>query len=329
MQLRILSRSDVEQALPMAEAIAGMKRAFGLLSTGQTEAPLRSRVQVPEQEGVLLTMPASVPGEGSLAVKLVSVFGKNRERSIPLIHAVVLVLHPETGVPQALLDGEALTATRTGAGAGAAAALLARPDAESVAILGSGVQARAQLEAMCAVRAIRKVRVFSPNPEHVRAFVEEMRGRSPIPEEVSAVDSSTEAVRDADIVCTSTTSTTPVINFNDLKPGCHVSGVGSFRPDMQEIDNETIRNGLVVVDARESALAETGDLVIPIAQGVIQPDHIHAEIGEIVNQTKAGRTTAEQLTVFKSCGVAVQDAVAARIVLDCAERDGLGTLVEL
>ena len=329
MQIRILSRSDVEQALPMAEAIEGMKRAFGLLSAGQTEAPLRSRVQVPEQEGVLLTMPASVPEEGSLVVKLVSVFEKNHERGIPLIHAVVLAMHPETGIPQALMDGEALTATRTGAGAGAAADLLARPDAESVAILGSGVQARAQLEAMCAVRTIRKVRVFSPNPEHIRAFVEEMRGRTPIPEEVSAVNSSAEAVQDADIVCTATTSTTPVINFRDLKPGCHVSGVGSFRPDMQEIDGETIRNSLVVVDARESALAETGDLVIPIEQGLIQSDHIHAETGELVNGTKPGRTTPEQITGFKSCGVAVQDAVAARIVLDRAELAGLGTLVEL
>lgn len=329
MQIRILSRSDVEQALTMPATIEGMKQAFGLLSAGKTEAPLRSRVQVPEQEGVLLTMPASVPEEGSLAVKLVSVFGKNRERGIPLIHAVVMAMHPETGIPQALMDGEALTATRTGAGAGAAADLLAHPEAESVAILGSGVQARAQLEAMCAVRTIRKVRVFSPNPEHVRSFVEKLRGRSPIPKDVEVVPSSAEAVRGADIVCTSTTSTTPVIAFHDLKPGCHVSGVGSFRPDMQEIDSETIRHGLVVVDARESALAETGDLVVPIAQGVIQSDHIHAEIGEIVNGVKTGRTSPEQLTVFKSCGVAVQDAVAARIVLDCAVRNGLGTLVEL
>ncbi len=290
MKIRILSSDDVRNALPMQEAIAGMKLAFSRLSSGQVEMPLRSRVPVTEQDGVLLTMPAALPEDGELAVKLVSVFGKNPARGLPLIHAAVIALDINTGQIKALMDGEVLTAVRTGAAVGSATDVLAPEDASTVAIIGSSKLARSQLEAVCNVRNIEN---------------------------------------NADIVCTATTSTTPVIVFENLKQGVHVNAVGSFKPEMQEIDAETIINALVVADSRESVLAEAGDLVIPINQGLITPDHIHAEIGEVINGTKTGRSSAEQLTFFKSCGVAVQDAVSAGIVMKNSERENLGTIANL
>ncbi|MGA1599884.1 MAG: ornithine cyclodeaminase family protein [bacterium] len=328
MKIRILKGPDVRQALSMQDAISGMKRAFQAWSSGQVEAPLRSRVHVPEQQGVLLTMPAAIPAEDSLVVKLVSVFGRNPERGLPLIHALVLVFDAETGAPQALVDGESLTALRTGAGSGAATDVLARPDSQTVGILGSGAQARSQLEAVCAVRDIRTVRVYSPHRTHAEAFARELAGFGKIPQALEVADSSTEAVRDADIVCAATTSVTPVLRFSDLKSGVHLNGVGSFQASMQEIDAETVKQAYVVADSRESVLAEAGDLVIPLQSGEIGPEHIQAELGEVLNGTRPGRTSAEQVTCFKSCGLAAQDALAAKLILEQAEGLGLGSLLD-
>ncbi|MDP7620756.1 MAG: ornithine cyclodeaminase family protein, partial [SAR324 cluster bacterium] len=202
-------------------------------------------------------------------------------------------------------------------------------DASTVGIIGSSKLAQSQLEAVCTVRSIEQVRVFSPNPEHAQKCAEEMSGKGPVPDNVRAVPSSKKAINNADIVCTATTSTTPVIAFENLKQGVHINAVGAFKPEMQEIDAETIVNALVVADSRDSVLAEAGDLVIPINQGLITHNHVHAEIGELNNRTKSGRTSAEQITLFKSCGVAVQDAVSASIVLKNAERENLGTLAHI
>ena len=329
MEIRILSSDDVRNALPMKEAISGMKRAFSCLSSGQVEMPIRSRVPITEQDGVLLTMPAALPEDGELAVKLVTVFGKNPGRGFPLIHAVVIALDINNGRIKALMDGEVLTAVRTGAAVGAATDLLALKDASSVGIIGSSKLAQSLMEAVCTVRSIEQVRVFSPNPEHAQKCAEEMSGNGPVPNNVRAVPSSKNAIKDADIVCTATTSNTPVIAFENLKQGVHINAVGAFKPEMQEIDVETIVNALVVADSRESVLAEAGDIVIPINQGLITHEHVHAEIGELNNKTKNGRTSAEEITLFKSCGVAVQDAVSAGIILKNAESKNLGTLAHI
>ena len=222
-----------------------------------------------------------------------------------------------------------MTAVRTGAAVGAATDLLALKDASSVGIIGSSKLAQSLMEAVCTVRSIEQVRVFSPNPEHAQKCAEEMSGKGPVPDNVRAVPSSKKAIKNADIVCTATTSNTPVIAFENLKQGVHINAVGAFKPEMQEIDAETIVNALVFVDSRESVLAEAGDLVIPINKGLITQDHVHAEIGELNNRTKTGRTSADQITLFKSCGVAVQDAVSASIVLKNAERENLGILAHI
>ena len=313
----------------MKTAIEESKRAYSRLSSGRVEMPLRSRVHIPEQDGVLLTMPAALLDDGEMAVKLVTVFGNNPSRGLPLIHAVVIVLDNVNGQILSLMDGEVLTAVRTGAGVGAATDLLAPSEAKTVAIIGSGKQAASQLDAVCTVREIQQAWVYSPNPEHAQSFAEEMSGVGPIPEDVQAVTSSAKALKNADIVCTATTSTTPVISFEHLKLGAHVNAVGSFQPTMQEVDTETVSKSLVVVDSRESALVETGDIVTPLKHGVITPEHIHAEIGEIINGTKSGRSSIKQLTFFKSCGVAVQDTVTAGIALKNAECENLGTIVTI
>jgi len=274
-------------------------------------------------------MPAALPEDGELAVKLVTVFGKNPGRGFPLIHAAVIALDIKNGRIKALMDGEVLTAVRTGAAVGAATDILALKDASTVGIIGSSKLAQSQLEAVCTVRSIEQVRVFSPNPEHAQKCAEEMSGKGPVPDNIRAVPSSKKAINKADIVCTATTSTTPVIAFENLKKGVHINAVGAFKPEMQEIDAETIVNALIVVDSRESVLAEAGDIVIPINQGLITKDHVHAEIGELNNKTKTGRTSSEEITLFKSCGVAVQDTVSAGIVLKNAESKNLGTLAHI
>jgi len=325
MSLRVLSASDVRLALPMPEAISGMKQAFAQLSAGQAQMPLRSRIE--NQQGTLLLMPVYLEQADSLAMKLVTVFPNNRD--LPVVQAMVMVVNPQTGAIEALLEGSTLTAIRTGAGAGAATDLLARHDARTVAIIGSGVQARTQLEAVCHVRAIEQVYVYSPNRTHAERFAHDLRGRAPIPENIIVTETANEAVRDADIVCTATTSSTPCFDGRFLKVGAHVNGVGSYTPTMQEVDSYTITRALVVVDSRQSALAEAGDLVIPLERGEITLEHLHAELGEIVSGTKVGRTHADQLTYFKSCGVAVQDAISATLALKNAERLGLGQVIPL
>lgn len=329
MKLLILNAEEVRRALPMASAIEGMKVAYAQMSAGQALVPQRTQLPIDEHNGISIFMPAYLPASKALAIKIVSVFPGNVMQGRPSIHGVVVALDSETGIPLALLEGSTLTAIRTGAGSGAATDLLARDTAASVAIIGSAVQARTQLEAVCTVRNIDEVRVYGPNRQHAETFAREMAGQGPIPDNIVVAESADRAVQGADIICTATSSTTPVFSGAVLAPGSHVNAVGSFRTDMQEVDVDAIRRALVVVDSRKAAREEAGDLMIPIAQGVFDFDHIHAELGEIVRGERPGRTSDEQITYFKSVGVAVQDAIAASIALDNARRWGLGNEVSL
>jgi ornithine cyclodeaminase len=327
----VLSAADVRRALPMKDAVEAMKRAFAALSGGRAVVPTRAHLAVRPHDGVSLVMPAFVedPGGDALATKVVSLFAGNPGRGMPLIQAAVLALDPETGRPAALLEGATLTAIRTGAASGAATDLLARPESSTVAILGAGVQARTQLEAVCTVRAISTVRVYDPAPDRVEAFVEDVTGKGPVPADVRPAASAREAVAGADVVCAATTAKEPVFADADLGDGAHVNAVGSYQPEVVEVPPETVVRALVVVDSREAALAETGDLIQPIRKGLITADHVHAELGELVLGSRPGRTSADQVTLFESVGVAVQDAVAAKAAVESAERLGLGQRVEL
>jgi ornithine cyclodeaminase/alanine dehydrogenase-like protein (mu-crystallin family) len=325
--IRFLSAGDVRKALPMADAIVAMKDAFRELSAGRVHMPVRAHIDVPEHDGTALFMPSCAAHFGAFAVKTVNVFGHNVTKGLPRIQALVAVFDRETGTPLAVVDGTVLTALRTGAASGAATDLLARSDAAVVAIFGAGVQGRTQLEAVCAVRAVAEVRIYDAVTDAAGAFADETAGKLDL--DVRVASSPADALRDADVVCTATVSATPVFGDADLAPGTHINAVGSYQPQVQEIPEETVLRARVVVDHRESALVETGDLIIPIGKGLMTPDDIVAELGEVVSGELPGRTSAEDVTLFKSVGVAVQDLAAGALALKRAEEMGLGTVVNM
>lgn len=319
MNIRVLSASDVRVALPMPIAIEAMKSAFSQFSSGDATVPLRSRLHT--DKGVTLLMSAFLRRSRDLAVKVVSVFGDNPSLGLPTVAGLLLVLDAETGLPLAVMEGDSLTALRTGAAGGLAADLLARKDASTAILFGAGVQGRSQLAAACAVRPIRRAMVVDPSPEAAARLVDEIHTWPDAPQ-ASVAASSAEAVRQADLIMTATTATTPVFDGSAVLPGTHITGVGSFTPEMQEIDASLIRRAYVVVDGREGAKAEAGDLIKADAS-------IDAELGEIINGDKPGRRDDEQITYFKSVGMAAQDAAAAAAVLAAAEAQELGTVIDL
>ena len=319
MQVRILSANDVRVALPMSKAIDAMRRAFGQLSAGQATLPLRP--QISTDKGITLFMPAYLHQSQDLGIKIVSVYDNNPNKGLPMVTATVLVLDPQTGLPKAFMDGNSLTAIRTGAAGGLAAELLSRRDAKTVALFGAGVQARTQLKAVMTVRDINRVNLISRTQASAQKLAAEIAAWAKSPA-VNLVSTPRQAIRDADIVITATTSAKPLFDGNDLRPGTHVTGVGSYTPETREVDAVTVQRARIVVDSREACLAEAGDIIIPRAK-------IDAEIGEIVNGDKPERQSDDEITFFKSVGVAVQDTVTAAMVLTEAETLELGTVIEI
>ncbi len=323
--LRLLDAAAVRAALPMAEAIEAMKRAFAAYSAGQAEVPLRTRLDMPEHQGLALFMPAAVHGhDEALTLKAVTVYNANPARGLPLIHAAVLVFDPATGQVQGILEGGTLTAIRTGAASGAATDLLARADSRVLAVFGAGVQARTQIEAVCTVRPIERVWVYDIDPARAQALVDEMAGQGPVPADMRVATHPAQALAEADVVCTATTATQPVFADADLRPGTHINAIGAYTPEMAEVPPETVARAYVVVDSREAAWAEAGDLIQALEAGFITRAHIAAELGDIVLGRAPARTDAQQITLFKSVGLAVQDALAARVALARATTHGLG-----
>jgi ornithine cyclodeaminase/alanine dehydrogenase-like protein (mu-crystallin family) len=303
-----------------------MRDAFIQLSSSRAIVPARMSMEVAPESGRALLMPAYLPDSHRTSIKIVSVNEENPARGLPLIHAVVIVLDASTGRLLALLDGEYLTALRTGAASGLATKLLAREDSRSLAIFGAGAQARTQLEAVCCVREIKRISVFDLEQERADNFIASLR------EDVSTSIEFTQdakSLQDADIVCTATTSQTPVFQHEDLRPGTHINAIGCYQPHTQEIPGATVAAAKVVLGQRDGCLAEAGDLIQPIEQGLISEGHIYGELGEIATGEKPGRETADEITLFKSVGNAVQDLAAASRVLENADKLGLGTEVNL
>lgn len=326
----ILSGDALRIALPMKEAIEAMKQAFASLSDGKAQVPLRTRLPIPSQDGLSLIMPAYVQANNTeaLAVKVVSLFPNNPNRGLAFIQAAILVLDSETGRPAALIEGSALTAIRTGAAGGAAIDLLAKPQSRVLAVFGAGAQGRTQMEAACTVRKIETAFIYDPNPKLAQTFAVELAGHGPIPKDLRVAQNSSEAVMNADIICTATTSTIPVFADADLKAGVHITGIGSYTPAMQEVPAETVKRAKVFVDSRTASLVEAGDLIIPLQAGVIDESHVSNELGEIILGRKLGRESAQEITFFKSVGVAVQDALAAQLALENAGKLKLGQVVD-
>lgn len=330
MKLKVLSRSDVAQAVSMAAAIKAVKKGFIQLSMEQAQVPLRTQIPVTKRNGVTLFMPAYLMKSETIGAKIVSVFPNNRRRGLPTIHALVIVVDAKTGRPLAAMDGTYLTALRTGAASGLATELLARKESRVAAIFGAGTQSRTQLEAVCTVRDIERAWVYDVRPSVARAFAREMKERgSPIPADIRVAQTTRQALHEADVVCTATTSFRPVFADSSLKLGVHINGVGSYTPEMQEIPARTVVRSKVVVDSREASLAEAGDLIISIDGGLITNKNIHGEIGEVAAGKIPGRESEEETTFFKSVGLAVQDVAVAELVLKRAEELGLGLDVEI
>ena len=326
--IRILTASDVRKALPMRETIEAMKNAYAAWSDGRADIPLRTSLAIPPREGTSLFMPAYVreKDEDALAVKVVSVFPQNPKRGIPLIQAAVLLLDAETGAPAAFLEGSALTAIRTGAAAGAATDILARRESRVAAVIGAGVQGRTQLEAVCAVRSVERAYIYDADPARAETFVREMAGIRGIPRDLRAATSVDEALDEADILCTATTSSTPVYDAAALPDGLHINGIGSYTLDMIENPPELMTRAAVFVDARPAAIAEAGEIVAAIRAGFLENSEI-AELGEVVLGRVPGRVSDSQITFFKSVGIAAQDALAARLALKNAETMNLGKII--
>lgn len=328
--MRLFTRSDVQQSISMREAVEVVKCAFSELSTGRADVPLRIALSQPKHDGVTLFMPGYLSDSESLAVKVVSVHNRNAERNLPRINAVVVVIDPATGQMIATIEGGYLTALRTGAASGAATDLLARQDADVAAIIGAGAQARTQLLAVAAVRPIKRFWIYAPHRKQVDEMIVEMRSQLGPSIELLAADSPTQAVREALVICAATTSSTPVFDGADLQSGAHINGVGSYKPEMQEIDCVTLkRASKIVIDSREGALAEAGDLIVAIERGEIQLSDIYAEIGEIAAGLKAGREDDDEITYFKSVGNAAQDAAVAQAIYQRSLQEDLGVEIDL
>jgi ornithine cyclodeaminase len=298
------------------------------LSAGHASVPDRVAALVPEHEGFLAAMPGFVPSAKVLMSKLVSLFPHNAGTGLPTHQAVIVAFDPDTGQPAALLDGTAITAIRTGACSALSARLLARPDADVLAILGTGVQARSHALAMCRVMPIRQIRVAGRDYAKAAALAAELSDT--LQTDAQAVETYREALQGAGIACATTHAAEPVIRRAWLTAGVHVTSVGYGG---REIDDATVADALVCVESRRSALAPfpsgSNDLLMPIRDGVITADHVHAELGELVAGIKPGRNSPDQITLYKSVGVAVQDAAAAALVLVAAHKQGIGEEIVL
>ena len=310
-----LSRAEVEELLDLDELVDALARAHASLSAGEVSMPPRVAALVEEREALLGVMPAYVPGE-ALACKLVTLFPQNEDRHTH--QAAIMAFDHENGTPLALMDGTYITATRTAAGSALATRLLAREDSNVLALVGTGVQARSHAQALTRVRDFGEIRVAGRSRENVEELADELGGR--------ACSTYEEALRGADVVAATTHSTEPVIRREWLDDGVHVNSVG-LNPRGREVDAETVAEALLVVESRDSALAPP-PAGAPELVGV-SPEHVHAELGELVTGARAGRATPDQITLYKSVGVAVQDAAAAALVLAAARERGVGREIEL
>ena len=320
--LLYLSAEDVRRALPMADAISAMREAFTELSSGQVTLPTRGCLETSDGHGNALVMPCYSSALGMFALKTVTTFRANPGRGLPTVQALVILTDGTTGTHLAVMDGTSLTALRTGAASGLATDILAPADASAVAVFGAGVQARTQLEAVCCVRKIRRACVYDMDPTAADRFAAEMASQLGVP--VERADTSARNLADADVVCTATSSSSPVFAADELSQPVHINAVGAYRPETAEIPAEVVCRARVVVDHEASALEEAGDLIGPLNQGLIPPSHISTELGEILLGRAPGRLPGCEMTLFKSVGVAVQDLYAAAKAVENARRLGLG-----
>jgi ornithine cyclodeaminase len=318
----LLSEEDVRSLLSMDDLIDAMQVALEQFSSGGAQQPLRTIMEVGSHHGLVGLMPAFIAGPEALGAKLVTVYHSNAAQNLPTHLATIILLEPGTGALQAILDGRYITEARTAAVSAASVRHLARDDARVLAVLGSGVQARSHIDAIQRVRDLTEIRVWSPTRAHVDDLIREMQPA--VSARVIACASAADAARGADVIALVTAAPDPVLRRQDVADGAHVCAVGSCRPTQREMDTALVRSARVFVDSRVGAMAEAGDLVIPMQEGAIDRSHVVGELGEVFGGRVAGRRDASEITLFKSLGMAVEDVAAARLTYERAVARGLG-----
>lgn len=328
MKILVLDNRQIRELLPMTECIELMADALAALARGEVFQPLRTIIRPPDARGLLGLMPAFRAGDrGAFGMKAICVFPGNPAQGKDAHQGAVMLFSRETGEMLALMNASAITAIRTAAVSAVATRLLAREDAQQLAIIGAGVQARTHLTALAAVRPITRARVACRNFEHAEELVREVQSQFSFP--IEPVRTNEEAVRDADLIVTATSSLEPVINKDWISPGAHVNAIGTHSPNSREIDSATMAAARIFTDRRESALNESGDYLLAAKEGLVTPESILGEIGELVIGTKPGRTSATEITLFKSLGLAIEDVTCADYLYKKAQSQNAGTWVDL
>ena len=327
MKVLIADQKLVTEVYPMQEAIPAMRAALTMLAEGEVVMPLRSYLAIPGSDAVMGLMPSYMGGFEAVGVKVVAAFPANFGTEFDTHQGVVLFFDTERGLLRAIVDATAITAIRTAAVSGLVTDLLARPDAGDLAIIGAGTQATTHLQAMQAVRPIRRVRVYSVPAESATVFAERESRRTGLA--VEAVATAEEAVAGADLICTTTTSSDPVVLGEWVSSGAHVNAVGAYNPSTRELDSELVAKARLYADRRESLLSEAGEFLIPKSEGLFGDEHIVGEIGELLTGKAPGRTSPDQITLFKSLGIAIEDLASAHRVYEVCKERGLGAWVEI
>lgn len=327
MKVLIVNQAEVTRLLPMAECINAMEAALKDLARGEALLPLRHVVLLPRGLGAVAAMPAYAESLKAIGVKVITVFPGNRGTDHDSHQGTVLLFEAGHGSLKAIVDASEVTAIRTAAVSAVATRALARPAAGNLAILGSGVQARTHLDAMLLVRPVTRVRVWSPTPGRAEAFAERESRRHAVT--IEAMTSARGAVKGADLICTVTSSREPVLLGEWIEPGAHVNAVGSSVKAARELDTAAVKKARLYVDRRESALSESGDILMPLAEQAIREDHIQGELGEVLAGQAEGRKSSREITLFKALGLAVEDLAAVHLIYTKAVEQNLGTLVEL
>lgn len=323
----VLSERDVRNLLEIEALIDVLERAHVEFSTGKAVMPVRLVMPLREIQGRITAMPGYLGDSNALGMKVVTAFQENPRRGLPAILAAIHLYDTETGKLAAIMDGTYITAMRTACVSAMATKALANSETPILGILGAGVQAASHIRALCKIRSVGQIKVYSPSGKSALKLKEEFEPA--LRAKIENVSRAEDAVRGADLLVTATTAKNPVISANWLKPGVHINAVGSHRPDYREIDAATMKGAKVFVDSREAIMAECGDVLLAIKDGAITADHASAEIGELLAGRKAGRTNPKEITLYKSVGIAIQDVAAARLVYQKALREKIGTKVEI
>ncbi len=323
----LLNQNDVIKVLDMAQCMKAVEKAFAELASGTAILPLRINLFTPE--GLALYMPAYLKEMGALACKVVTSYVNNpAKHNLPTILGKVLLQDPETGDVLCIMDGGYLTAVRTGAASGVATRYLARKDRrQKVGIFGAGAQGRTQLWAMTIARDIARAYIYDVSDEAVSRFIADMAPRLRL--DIVRAVSPEEILKETDIICTATSSPTPLFDGRKVREGTHINAVGSHTPKARELDTAIIKRSKIIADSYDACLKEAGDIIVPIREGVIDKSHLRAELGEVIIGKKPARTDAREITLFKSNGLAIQDVAAARLVYEKAMHAGIGTSIEL